>query len=415
MENIVHTPEIGVKTFGDFGIFYQGKKISAPLERSKKLMDMAEYLVTNQNRAVPKDELYELLWPNEESSNPRNALKTLIHRFRMLLVQGGAPDGLEFILVRHGTCQWNPGLDFGVDAFIFDALQNEAAAETDLQRQKELLKQAAALYQGRFLNESEIWMVAPSTYYHSCFLRAVYQLCDLLRSHGTPEEIIEVCRPALLVDELDETINRELILALVAADHVQEANSHYNHITELYYNRLGVQVSEELREVYRHLADNEQAVNLDVDEICNSLEENASTDGAYVCEYSIFRDLYRIEARSLERYGGRMFLALITITDAHLQVPPLSTLGKTMDLLLEVIKHCLRKGDIVARYSPAQYIALLPTVTLETGEQVLQRIRRAYRKQYPKSRVVLSCKLRPLRPLEREGFGSLAPETAPVP
>lgn len=403
------TPQIRVQTFGDFGIFYQGVKISAPIERAKKLMDLAEYLVMHHDRAVPKSELYEVLWPNEESGNPGNALKTLIHRFRTLLVQGGAPEDLEFIVVRQGTCQWNTALDYAADTAVFDRLYAQAVTPREgvgRSEQIDVLRRVVALYRGRFLNETELWMVASSTYYHSCFLRMVYQLCTLLREDGAAEEVVEVCRTALCIDALDETIHRALILALVATGRTQEAASHYNHITELYYSRLGVQVSEELRALYRDIAAAEQTINLDVDTVCGKLEEHDMTGGAFVCEYSIFRDLYRIEARCLSRYGGRVFLALVTVTDAYLQMPPLPTLTRAMEQLLEVIRGTLRKGDVMSRYSPAQYVILLPTVTYETGEKVLERIRRTFRRQHPKSPVVLTCKLRPLRPPE-EGIEAL--------
>lgn len=408
MEANRQRPDIWIQTFGDFGIFYRGARISTALERAKKLTDLAEYLIMHHERAVPKTELYELLWPDEDCANPRNALKTLIHRFRSLLIQGGAPEGAEFLVVRQGTCQWSPNISYGIDAEEFDRIYQHCCSP-DGRPQIDLLHRAATLYRGRFLNETEMWTVTSSTYYHSCFLRMAHLLCRMLREEGRSEELIEWCRPMLRMDDLDETLNRELLLALIACGRVQEADNHYNYITEAYYSRLGIQIPERLRELYRSIANAEQSMELDIATVCDKLSEKDNSEGAFVCEYSIFRDLYRIEERCLERYGGRVFLGLITVTDAYLHVPDTDTLGRVMEQVLDVVRRALRRGDIVARYSPAQYVVLLPTVTFETGEKVLERIRRAYRKRYPKSPMVLSCKLRPLHPPDSKSWLAIAP------
>ena len=46
-------------------------------------------------------------------------------------------------------------------------------------------------------------------------------------------------------------------------------------------------------------------------------------------------------------------------------------LNATMDLLLEVIKTSLRRGDVVSRYSGAQFVIMLPALTYEDGDCLL--------------------------------------------
>lgn len=388
---------VAVGMFGDFAVYYDGKEVSGQLGRSKKLKSMAEYLILNYDRAVPNSELYDVLWPNETSVNPRNALKTLMHRLRSLLAQGGAPEDVEVVIARQGTCQWNPALNTQIDVVIFEgAFKRLIAGNMTRVEQVALLREAIGLYRGRFLDDSEMWMVAPGTYLHSCYLKMVKKLCKLLEEDSQFEEIADICRHALRIDELDEALNRQLILALIAIGRNQEAMERYNHITDLYYTQLGVQISEELRELYRQIVDAEQTMDLDVDSVRDKLQEKDVAEGAFYCEYSIFKDLYRIETRCLERYGGRMFLGLLTVTNAYMEMPEMRVLSRAMDQLLEVVKRCLRKGDIVSRFSPAQYVLLLPTVTYETGQMVLERIQKAYRREFPKSPVIVSFKLRPL-------------------
>ncbi|MDY3617824.1 BTAD domain-containing putative transcriptional regulator [Agathobaculum sp.] len=394
---------VSVRMLGEFSIAVDGKTVSEQLRRSKKLRGVVQYLLLNADRPVPHTELYETFWPGESSQNPRAALKTLMHRLRAALVQGGAPDDLPFFLVQQGSYQWNLGLKAQMDIETFEAAcQRLHGGGLAREERLELLRTAASLYRGRFLDSSEIWMLPPAAHLHGQYLSVVGELCGLLQEDEQYDEIIAVCREALQIDELDEAANYALILALTACGRTQEAMAQYSRITDLYYDDMGVQVSDELRALYRKIAEVEQATELDIDGVRGKLEEREAQGGAYVCEYGIFEDIYRIEARCLARYGGRMFLALLTVTDAYCQMPEQRVLGKAMERLLEASCASLRRCDVIARYSPSQYVLLLPTVTYETGQMVLERIRRAFRRLYPKAPVVISGKLRPLRPCEEQ-------------
>ena len=391
--------QVKARMFGDFALEVEGRVVSGSLQHSKKLRGVVQYLLLHADRRVTHSELYETFWPGEKSANPRAALKTLMYRLRAALVQGGAPEDLTFFLVQQGSYQWNPELPTEVDVVDFESdytqLQNN---EMTREKRVVLLQHAVSLYRGRFLDDSDLWMAAPAAYLHGCYLKMVEELCTLLREDDKQDEIILICRTALQFDELDEDLNYKLILALIAQGRTQEAMQQYQRVTELYYNELGVQVSDELRALYRKIAEAEQTMELDIDCVREKLEEKDEVAGAYYCEYGIFQDIYRIEERCLARYGGRMFLGLLTVTNAYFEMPEQRVLTRAMDQLVTVTCKCLRKCDVVARFSPAQYILLLPTVTYETGQMVLERIRKAFRREYPKSPVLISCKLRPLRP-----------------
>lgn len=386
-----------VRMFGDFAVEVDGTVVSEPIGRSKKLKNMAQYLLLHQDRPVPHNELFEVFWPDEDSANPRSALKTLMHRLRAVFTQGGAPEEMSLIVVGQGAYQWNPALETTCDFLEFEKLFNVLQDKTlARERRIELLEAAVTMYRGRLMDDSELWMTAPSVYFHGCYLKLVTELTELLREDDRMEDAIQLCHTALQIDKFDEGLNRELILTLTAAGKNEEAMRQYNQVTELYYSQLGVQVSGELRALYRKIADADAKTDLNIDSVRTSLEEKEIKGGAFVCEYNIFQDIYRIEERCLTRYGGRIFLGLLTVTNAYMEMPEQKILNRAMDQLLIIARDSLRQCDIIARYSPSQYVLLLPTVTYETGEAVMERIRRAFRRAHPKSTVVISCKLRPL-------------------
>ena len=50
------------------------------------------------------------------------------------------------------------------------------------------------------------------------------------------------------------------------------------------------------------------------------LMEGAKEKGAFNCEPSVFRDVYQLETRAIERTGDSIFLCLITVSYTHLDV-----------------------------------------------------------------------------------------------
>lgn len=396
-------PHITVRMFGEFTVMIDGKVVSEPLRHAKKLRGVLQYLLLHADRPVSHTELYDTFWPEERSANPRGALKTLIHRLRAALEEGGADRDIPFFVVQQGSYQWNPALHAQIDAVEFEEGCRRLSDSTLTQQERtELLLRLSELYNGRFLDGSELWMATPAAYLHECYRKVTSELCDYYQREDMTEQTIALCRNALRFDELDEELNYALILALTDAGRSQDALAQYQHVTELYYSELGVQVSDELRALYRRIAEAEQSMDLDIDNVRGVLEEKDSTPGAYVCEYGIFQDIFRIEERCLARYGGRIFLGLLTVTGAKCEAPTPEVLSKAMDRLLAAACKSLRRSDVIARYSQAQFVVLLSTVTYETGSMVLERIQKLFRRENPRIPVSISCKLRPLRPAPEE-------------
>ena len=98
----------------------------------------------------------------------------------------------------------------------------------------------------------------------------------------------------------------------------------------------------------------------------------------------------------MERYGGRVFAGLISLRSPQEDVPETRVLNRNMGRLETVIKNSLRRGDIMSRCSPSQFMVILPTVTEETGHKVLERIQKNFRRQYPKVGLQVYYSLRPL-------------------
>ena len=78
---------IRIQMMDHFLIYIDEKKTDQLAVKSKKGAALVQYLILNEGERVPNQKLLAALWDEEKSTNPENALKTLVSRLRVLLTQ----------------------------------------------------------------------------------------------------------------------------------------------------------------------------------------------------------------------------------------------------------------------------------------------------------------------------------------
>ena len=316
-------PKVKVFMLGRFEIVANGTEVIKSLGSSKKRIVLLEYLILNRDKPILMKDLFEVLWPGENSTNPESALKTLVSRLRATL-SDYSPYLSDCIITERGGYRWNPALDCEIDVFSFEAACNDVLRAASLT--PEVRAQAATLmtlYAGELLPNSDMdaWVVARSVFLHNMYLKAVQHYIVLLKGEDAHDEIAQVCRLALDVDAFDATLNLELMTALLKIGRSSEALAQYNHATDLHYNQLGIQPPEGMLEFYKKLIKIDNASKTDIDSIRAELCADDTRSGAFVCEYVIFKDIYQLHMRNLSRLGTTMFIALITISSRRVRGP----------------------------------------------------------------------------------------------
>lgn len=312
----MHDNIIQIKTFGGFSISTGGKTVCDKDNRSHQVWRVLEYLIAFRRREVTQSEMIDALWPDETSESPVNALKNLIYRLRMLLSKAELPNAKEMIICKGGTYSWNNSLPTTVDSEEFEdtikRVDNESLPDGE---RVEAYLGALRLFHGDFLGNAseEVWAVPLTTYYHSLYIRSVHRAAALLREQGRNNDIIEVCRLAMTVEQFDEGIHAALIRALAALRRPQDVIEHYRRVVAMFYDELGIKPSEELTGLYRELVANATHVEADLEVIKKDLSGASESGGAFVCEYEVFKDIYRLASRAATRNGKAMFLLLLTV------------------------------------------------------------------------------------------------------
>lgn len=395
---------IYVKTLGGFSITVDGKEITDSNNQSKKPWSLLEYLVIFQKKDISVNELIETIWADEPGVNPGGALKTLMFRSRKLLEPLGIP--VQKLLVQQrGSYAWTQEYPTVLDIDQFESVCSKVLSK-DSATDDELLPlclEGLELYKGDFLPKAEYesWVIPISTYYHSLYQKLVYRTIQILMNQKDYSQITSICQTAIGIEPFDEQFHYYLVYSLYMDNHTSQAIEQYNHTLDLFYNEFSISPSEHFKDLYKTIRNKEQGITTNLSIIQEALREEGS-NGAFYCEYPVFRDLYQLERRAIERTGDSIYLCLMTLSDLDGEVPKMNILNKAMEHLNTAIRSSLRCSDVYTRYSVSQFIILLPTVTAEKGEMVLKRITSNFRKLYNRRDLSIDYKLQPMLPWERK-------------
>ncbi len=401
-ENKQKTTPIEVRFFGSFHVGIAETVITESSSRAKRPWSLLQYLMVHRNKTVAKQQLIDALWPEDSSDQPEKALKNLVYRVRSNFAASNLPFAQDVILYRGGNYQLNNELHWQLDFEQFEEAYNKMLKPNiESEQSIQYGMQAIELYQGDFLAEQayEDWVLPYNNYYKAMLFKCVAYVLQQLEDSGRDADIELVCSRALVFDQFEESLHLSYMNALIRQGKKAMALNHYNKMADMFYREFGVTPNEELRELYKELSNSLNSAETDLHTIKDALCESDVTNDAFYCDFEVFRNLYRLEARAAERAGQAVFVGLLTLQHAGDGALEGEALNKSMSILLEAVHYSLRRGDVVSRFSVSQYILMLPTITMENAEMVLKRVADRFDRGNQHQAISLSAKIQPLDPV----------------
>jgi DNA-binding SARP family transcriptional activator len=366
------------------------------MTRSRKGVSLIQYLVLERGRPVSSQRLIRELWSDRRSDSPENALKTMISRTRAAL-NAISPNLGSCIVSGQGTYRWKSQPNVRIDVLEIIDLINSLRHEPPSPSHRKTTEKLMALYRGDLYLTGDL-LNGQSTFnwLHNEYLSAIYRYIELLKTTEEYTKICEVCRRAMQIDDLDEQLHIELMQAMVNLNRVDEAAAEYRILAKQSREVLDAEPSEELQVYYESLAEAGKTIRFNLDIIRNELiEKEGGTKGPFFCAYDVFKEVYNIYMRNLERLGSSMFLGVIMLGEAGEKENPVRR-ESCMAGLQEILKTNMRKGDIITRFSDNIFAMLLPTVNYATGSMVMERIEDLYYKEYAALAIKFFARISPL-------------------
>jgi DNA-binding SARP family transcriptional activator/ABC-type branched-subunit amino acid transport system substrate-binding protein len=213
------------------------------------------YLVAEQGRPVPRDELAEALWGKSPPPSWDKALTVIVSKVRSLLP--GPSDGVNALTSAFGCYRLDLPDGAWVDVIAAaNAAQEaeEALAAGDLYRAKGAAALAASLVQQPFLpGEEGVWVEEKRREFADLRGRALTALADAYLRSGDAPSAAKWAEQTIVLAPFRETGYRRLMEAHVAAGNRAEALQVYERCRRLLAEELGAYPSPETESVYRDL------------------------------------------------------------------------------------------------------------------------------------------------------------------
>ena len=394
---------INVQFFGGFSLKINGKQIDDKNERSKRVLLLIEYLIANRHNSISIENLANEFWNADDSNDSINALKNLVYRARKLLKELANNQYIEFIQFTQNTYRWNNDLDCYIDIEQFICLwtQGTDASKPDIER-LESLEDALNLYCGNFIDSSPEfeWIHEFSSYYSTIFIDCVLTACNLLIDMNCYSKVISICESALQHVPFEIEIHKLLLKAFVTTGQLKKAFEHYTSIVNSIYKTLPTDATIYLHHFYNSLINDIEKPDSDFFAIKKDLIKSDKIVGAYYCDYDIFKSVYHIVSRSLNRTGKSIFIVLFTLCDSKGKTPSIEVLEHSSEKLLTIIMSSLRKGDLVTPFSATQLIIMLSPDDYEGAEKVANRILQKFNSDYRQNDVIIKAKISAIDPVE---------------
>ena len=385
-----------IRMMGLFTIEADGKIHEELMTKSRKGISLIQYLILERGRPVSSQRLIRELWADRRSDNPEGALKTMVSRVRATLNEISPMLG-ACIVSGQGTYRWQNLPHVHVDVLeiidLLNSLRHEPPTTGHMGKTERLME----LYRGDLYLTGDILNgQATFNWLHNEYLSAVYRYIELLKTNEEYTRICDVCRRASQIDDMDEQLHIELMQAMVNLNRPEEAAAEYRRLARQTRDYYDAEPGEELQLFYHDIAEAGKNIRFNLDIIRNELlEKEGGAKGPFFCEYEVFKEVYNIYMRNLERLGSSMFLGIIMLGEIGDKSSDVRR-ESCMAGLQQILKDNMRKGDIITRFSDNTFAMLLPTVNYSTGNMVMDRIENLYYQEYSTLAINMYSRISPL-------------------
>ncbi|MGN9909401.1 tetratricopeptide repeat protein [Phytohabitans sp. LJ34] len=223
----VEAAPVRVRVLGRFDVVVGGQAVPLPAWRSRQARTLLKILIARRGRPVPRGELCELLWPDDEPSRTAHRLSVLLSAVRNVLDPSRQRPADHYLRADPaGVCFDIGRVALDVEDLLRDAAHGlRLAREGHPERAREILAEVDAAYRGDAFDDEpyEEWADGLREEARAVWLRALRELAELCRRAGDLDQAATTLVRLLVTDAYDEPAHRALVEVLRVAGRHGEA------------------------------------------------------------------------------------------------------------------------------------------------------------------------------------------------
>ena len=377
--NSATEPVLHLRMLGGFSVSLGGKTIAGGSKATDQTAYLLMILLHNREHGIARSRLEQLLFEDRDMSDAHHALQSVIYNTKKKMDKAGLPQAAGCIVQNKGIFYWASPLRIVDDTNEFLRLYSRGNSLETLSDRCDAYLEAVHWYSGEFLpgHTAAIWVAQEARRFKDLFKDCTEKAAALLRQQQDYIRLEALGRYAAGVDPFSdwETLTME---GLVYQGRYEDARTFYDQTVSYYISELGMRPSRTMMDKFGRLGDEMQHKHQVLDTIQDDLTAEAQP-GGYLCTYPVFRGVYRVMERLVERGTASVYLMLCTVVDGKgnpIESGP--SLEELSERMTETIQKTIRHGDVMCRYGKGQVLVLLMNTTRENCDIVQKRINKAF-------------------------------------
>jgi LuxR family maltose regulon positive regulatory protein len=241
---IVAEPQLSLQIYalGQPRVELGGQNVQWATVQSRNLF----FSLLQHPQGLRKEEIGQIFWPDHPPLKLDGIFRSSLYRLRRALFR-------ESVIFEEGIYRFNWDSNYSYDAQAFDRLLDQAAQAGSLSRQREaaLLRDAASLYQGDYLEDVyDEWCMLERERLRGRYLSALESLAGLYVAQRDLQQAIDVCQRLLAEDPYREATHRELMHCYFRLGDRVAAIRQYQTCAGVLREELGLSPAPETEDLY---------------------------------------------------------------------------------------------------------------------------------------------------------------------
>ena len=216
-----------IRVLGRFEVSVAARPVPPPAWQSRKARDLLRVLVSRRGRAVPRSELSELLWPDDDPARTGHRLSVLLSIVRTVLDPDRQAGTDRYVIAEQASVALDlTRVRVDIEEFLAEVSHGMRLRDRGSSvAARALLAAAEARYAGEAFEDEpyESWSAPLQEEARAAYLRTLRALAQLSREAAEPEQAVRCLLRILEKDPYDEESHRALVETLVEGGRHGEA------------------------------------------------------------------------------------------------------------------------------------------------------------------------------------------------
>lgn len=253
---------IRVQTLGQFKIWLGEKDVGGKDWQREKGKELFQLFIT-VNELVTKEEILQILWPNQDTKNADRDFKVALNSLHHVLEPMRKARSAPFFIIREGMFYGiNPHAKIELDTTQFQTLIENGLSETSQEKVITLLEKGLRLYQGEYLPERRYddWCISKRESMLVYFLRAAEKIAQIMVRQENYDRAIYWCEKILKRDRTWEEAYRLLMYCYYRKNNRPQAMKWYQKCKNVLEEELGVSPLEPTKQMHDMILESEKYI-----------------------------------------------------------------------------------------------------------------------------------------------------------